>query len=94
MEPRLSFGSLRVVGQLLASYLVVEGKQGLILVDQHAAHERVLYERLRAEWLANRVSSQPLLLPETEESKTAGDLEMSVDKVDANLVDAAARGAG
>jgi DNA mismatch repair protein MutL len=67
VEPRLSFGSLRVVGQLLASYLVVEGKQGLILVDQHAAHERVLYERLRGEWLAAGVASQALLLPETVE---------------------------
>jgi DNA mismatch repair protein MutL len=65
-EP-LHFGSLRRVGQLLASYLLVEGKRGLILVDQHAAHERVLYEQLRAEWLANGVSSQPLLLPETVE---------------------------
>ena len=65
-EP-LHFGSLRRLGQLLASYLLVEGKRGLILVDQHAAHERFLYEQLRAEWLANGVSSQPLLLPETVE---------------------------
>jgi DNA mismatch repair protein MutL len=64
---RPSFGSMRVVGQLLASYLLVEGKQGLVLVDQHAAHERVLYERLRAEWLAGDVASQPLLVPETVE---------------------------
>ncbi len=65
-EP-LHFGSLRRIGQLLASYLLVEGKRGLILIDQHAAHERFLYERLRSEWLANGVSSQPLLLPETVE---------------------------
>lgn len=64
---RVSFGSLRIVGQLLASYLLVEGKQGLLLVDQHAAHERVLYERLRAQWLDHGVSSQPLLVPETIE---------------------------
>jgi DNA mismatch repair protein MutL len=64
---RISFGSLRVVGQLLASYLLVETKQGLVLVDQHAAHERILYERLRAQWLDHGVSSQPLLVAETVE---------------------------
>ena len=64
---RISFGSLRIVGQLLASYLVVEGKHGLLLIDQHAAHERVLYEQLRAEWLERGVACQPLLMPETVE---------------------------
>lgn len=63
----LQFGSLRIVGQLLASYLVVETKSGMILVDQHAAHERVLYERLRSEWLERSVASQPLLVPESVE---------------------------
>jgi DNA mismatch repair protein MutL len=67
-EPdRLAFGTSRLLGQLLASYLVIEGKHGLVLVDQHAAHERVLYERLRAEWLGNGVSCQALLVPETVE---------------------------
>ena len=64
-EPETSaiqFGSLRLLGQLLASYLLVEGKEGLLLVDQHAAHERVLYERLRAEWLDRGVERQGLLL--------------------------------
>lgn len=67
VSERISFGSLRIVGQLLASYLVVEAKQGLLLVDQHAAHERVLYEQLRAEWLEQGVACQPLLMPETVE---------------------------
>ena len=64
---RIAFGSLRIVGQLLASYLVVEGKQGMLLVDQHAAHERVLYEQLRGEWLEHGVACQPLLVPEAVE---------------------------
>ncbi|MCZ6784926.1 MAG: DNA mismatch repair endonuclease MutL [Proteobacteria bacterium] len=62
-DRRLRFGELRLVGQLLASYLLVEGKDGLLLVDQHAAHERVLYERLRAEWLDRGVERQGLLAP-------------------------------
>jgi DNA mismatch repair protein MutL len=61
------FGELRVLGQLLGTYLLLEAKEGLLLVDQHAAHERVLYEGLRAAWLGEGVPRQPLLLPETLE---------------------------
>ncbi|MBW2420520.1 MAG: DNA mismatch repair endonuclease MutL [Deltaproteobacteria bacterium] len=60
---RLHFRELRLLGQILASYLAVEGRDGLLLVDQHAAHERVLYERLRGQWLARGVERQGLLLP-------------------------------
>ncbi len=62
---RVRFGDLRLLGQLLATYLVLEGKEGLVLVDQHAAHERVLYERLRAEWSRGQVERQGLLVPAT-----------------------------
>jgi DNA mismatch repair protein MutL len=62
-DARVRFGDLRVLGQLLATYLLVETKQGLLLVDQHAAHERVLYERLRADWLGRVVERQGLLAP-------------------------------
>ncbi|HKJ24791.1 MAG TPA: DNA mismatch repair endonuclease MutL [Myxococcota bacterium] len=63
----IRFGDLRVVGQLLATYLLCERSDGLLLIDQHAAHERVLYERLRAQWLDEKVARQALLLPETVE---------------------------
>jgi DNA mismatch repair protein MutL len=63
-EPeRIRLGELRLLGQLLATYLVLEAKDQLVLVDQHAGHERVLYERLRAEWLARGVFRQGLLAP-------------------------------
>jgi DNA mismatch repair protein MutL len=54
---------LRVVGQLGATYIVAEGPNGMYLVDQHAAHERVLYERLMADKAADTASSQGLLEP-------------------------------
>jgi DNA mismatch repair protein MutL len=57
------FGDLRLLGQLLATYLVAEAKDRLLLIDQHAAHERVLYERLRADWMARGVERQGLLAP-------------------------------
>jgi len=63
----LRFGELRIVGQLLATYLLCERADGLLLIDQHAAHERVLYERMRAQWLDEKVARQALLLPETVE---------------------------
>jgi len=61
------FAELRVIGQLLGTYLLLEGRDGLLLVDQHAAHERVLYERLRASWLAGKLPRQALLVPATFE---------------------------
>ena len=54
---------LRVVGQLAATYIVAEGPDGMYLIDQHAAHERVLYEQMVAEHATNRLALQPLLEP-------------------------------
>ena len=63
--PRVRFADLRLLGQLLSTYLVLETKEQLLLIDQHAGHERVLFERLRAEWLERGVESQGLLTATT-----------------------------
>jgi len=68
---------LRVVGQLGVTYVVAEGPEGLYLIDQHAAHERVLFERLLAARKRADTASQELLEPQPVELSTdaAGLLE-------------------
>lgn len=54
---------LRLIGQIGATYVVAEGPDGLYLIDQHAAHERVLFEKLMAQHDLNKIPSQALLAP-------------------------------
>ena len=54
---------LRVVGQIRQTYIVAEGEGGMYLVDQHAAHERVLYDRIRPAAAGRERATQPLLAP-------------------------------
>jgi DNA mismatch repair protein MutL len=60
-KPIPMYSRLRVVGQLFAGYIALESDDGLILVDQHAAHERVTFEKLRAEMRAGGIRVQAML---------------------------------
>jgi DNA mismatch repair protein MutL len=66
--PSARFGELRVIGQYGGTYILCESADGLVLVDQHAAHERIVYERLRRDG-ADRPPAQQLLVPETLEMR-------------------------
>lgn len=57
------FSSLRLIGQYRNSYLVCQDGLDLILIDQHAAHERIGFERLRSQYRQGRIPSQALLFP-------------------------------
>src|SRR5215203_4968582 len=54
---------LRVLGQIAASYIIAEGPDGMYLIDQHAAHERVVYERILTQLRERAVDRQTLLDP-------------------------------
>ncbi|MEN5083168.1 DNA mismatch repair endonuclease MutL [Bosea sp. TWI1241] len=66
--------------QVHGTYIVAQTRDGMVIVDQHAAHERLVYERLKAERARDGIASQPLLLPEVVE----------LDPVDADRLMAAA----
>jgi DNA mismatch repair protein MutL len=57
------FSGLRVIGQAFEGYIVCESGDSLLIIDQHAAHERVMFERLRDAFAAGGVARQQLLLP-------------------------------
>lgn len=66
--------------QVHGTYLIAQTRDGMVIVDQHAAHERLVYERLKAEREKSGIARQPLLLPEVVE----------IDPVDADRLNAAA----
>lgn len=66
--------------QVHETYIVAQTREGVVIVDQHAAHERLVYERLKAERARSGIARQPLLLPEVVE----------LDPVDADRLNLAA----
>jgi DNA mismatch repair protein MutL len=67
IQPVQSFPLGVARGQVAATYIVAEAEDGLVIVDQHAAHERLVLERLRAARAGGIVPSQDLLIPEVVE---------------------------
>ncbi|MFD1765316.1 DNA mismatch repair endonuclease MutL [Sphingorhabdus buctiana] len=67
-------------GQVAATYIVAEAEDGLVIVDQHAAHERLVLERMRAATAQGRVATQGLLVPEVVELE-----ETACDRLEAQL---------
>ena len=65
--PALALPVLRVMGQLDNTYIIAEGPDGLYLIDQHAAHERVLFEKVQNQRLKKELEVQGLLEPMTLE---------------------------
>ena len=66
-EPERRLPILRVLGQIASAYIIAEGPDGLYLIDQHAAHERIVFERVRAQRARREVEVQGLLEPITVE---------------------------
>ncbi|HEU4961890.1 MAG TPA: DNA mismatch repair endonuclease MutL [Sphingomonas sp.] len=74
-------------GQVAKTYIVAEAEDGLVIVDQHAAHERLVLERMRAGLAGKGVPSQALLLPEVIELD-----EPACDRLEARLAELAELG--
>ncbi len=65
-EPeKLTASRIRPLGQLHESFIIAVDDEGLLLVDQHVAHERILFDKFRQKETARAIESQNLLLPET-----------------------------
>jgi DNA mismatch repair protein MutL len=62
-QPIPMYSQLRVIGQIFAGYIALEAEDGMLLIDQHAAHERVTFEKLRTELRAGGIRTQQMLTP-------------------------------
>ena len=62
-EPGGFFGSLQILGQYHNSYIICQDGNDLVLIDQHAAHERIGFEKLKKQWRSGAVERQQLLFP-------------------------------
>jgi DNA mismatch repair protein MutL len=80
------FSRLRVIGQADRTWLICEDREGLVIIDQHAAHERVGYERIKAGYCTARLARQQLLFPlqielSAAESASLSDHQDALDRL-------------
>lgn len=68
------FSSLDILGQILGCYIVCQSSDGMALIDQHAAHERIAFEKMRYQMAHGRVERQDLLIPQVLEFPLAESL--------------------
>ncbi|MBL7685372.1 MAG: DNA mismatch repair endonuclease MutL [Deltaproteobacteria bacterium] len=68
---RAAFADLSLIGQLKQTYILCQSDQHLVIIDQHAAHERIGFEKLRTSYAAGKIPVQTLLVPELLEVKEA-----------------------
>ncbi|WP_085806416.1 DNA mismatch repair endonuclease MutL [Roseovarius albus] len=83
----LPLGAARA--QVHENYIIAQTEDGMVIVDQHAAHERLVYERLKAQMAENGVASQALLIPEIidlSEADAGALLELAEDLAKLGLV--------
>ena len=66
-QKEFSFMDLRILGQFHSNYILLEGKEELIILDQHAVHERINFEQLKSQWRARSIAQQNLLFPQVIE---------------------------
>ena len=86
LAPTAEKGTYRLVGQVFNAYLIVEIGERMLLIDQHAAHERILFEQLKANMKEKEVPSQLLMLPievmmTSGEVQTLGDFRAELEAV-------------
>ncbi len=92
IEPeKLSSSKIRPIGQLHESYIIAVDDEGMLLIDQHVAHERILFDKFRKKETERRIESQNLLLPETLDLTPAqaaafGEVEAELEAVGFGLM--------
>ncbi|SFA71251.1 DNA mismatch repair protein MutL [Acetitomaculum ruminis DSM 5522] len=74
-------GLVKIVGQIFQTYWIIQYKDEMLIIDQHAAHEKVLYEEMMKKYNNNEVMSSPLLIPEML-SLTSTEEEVLINNMD------------